>query len=344
MPPETQPDNGRLPILLSHGPGCFDGTTCAVAVARYYGTHSLTPRFTHPSQLDSVIETLIATTPGPHDLWITDMAWKHRATDAHLRQLIENGWRVFWIDHHRNAIEKPESEIRDIHLTGYVISSTHAASRLLFDFLLAQPPTSPDAATWLSSFQKIVMLADEHDRWLHDGQERESMRLALAIEQLSRQGSGLDGYRNLLDIDSDATLTPTLARAYDEAKTELQASLSLAMNSKQQHVMEDLDLTIVYARCNKYASQVGDALRASLHNGVVVLFSESDGRYSLRKSNACEVNLASVATLLGGGGHPKAAGFQLTSHVYDPTEFLPKLEHAIRAWHTTHKSDRAATV
>ena len=263
------------------------------------------------------------------------MAWKYRATDNHLRQLIANGWRVFWIDHHRNAIEKPESEIRDIQLTGHVISSTYAASRLLFDFLLTLPPTSAEAATWLSRLQKIVMLADEHDRWLHDGQEGEAMRLALAIEQLARQGSGLDGYRTLLEIDADATFTPTLTRAYDEAKTELEASLSLARRSKQQHVIEDLDLTIVYARCNKYASQVGDALRASLHNGVVVLFGESDGRYSLRKSNACKVNLAIVATFLGGGGHPQAAGFQLDSHVYDPTDLIPKLEEAIRAWHTT---------
>tara|TARA_B100001971_G_C18266242_1_gene592813 strand:- start:5200 stop:6234 length:1035 start_codon:yes stop_codon:yes gene_type:complete len=344
MATKTNPEPDRLPILLSHGPGCFDGTTCAVAVARYYGTRTIIPQFTHPSQLDSVIETMIATTPDPHDLWITDMAWKHRATDKHLRQLIENGWRVFWIDHHRNAIEKPKSEIRDIHLTGYVISSTYAASRLLFDFLLDQPPTSPDAAAWLSSLQNIVMLADEHDRWLHNGQNEKSMRLALAIEQLARQGNGLDGYQTLLDIDADATFTPTLTRAYDEAKTELQASLSLAMSSKQQHVMEALDLTIIYARCNKYASQVGNALRASIHNSIVVLFSESDGRYSLRKSNACEINLASIATFLGGGGHPNAAGFQLASPVYDPTDFIPKIEKAIKAWHTTHKSGREATV
>ncbi len=337
----SDPDQNRPPILLSHGPGCFDGTTCAVAVARYYGTHSLVPHFTHPSQLDSVIATLVKTTPSPHDLWITDMAWKHRATDIHLRQLIDSGWKVFWIDHHRNAIEKPESEIQAIGLTGYVISSTYAAAKLLFDFLLTQPPTSPEAATWLSSFQHIVMLADEHDRWIHNGKEVESMRLALAIEQLARQGSGLDGYQNLLDIDIDATLTPTLTQAYNKAKTELETSLSLAMNSKQQHVMEDLNLTIISARCNKYTSQVGDALRASIHNGVIVLFSESDGRYSLRKSNACEVNLAIVATHLGGGGHPKAAGFQLDSHVYDPVRLIPKLKHAISAWHTTHKSDRA---
>ena len=344
MKANTQEAQARTPILLSHGPGCFDGTTCAVAVARFYGSQSLVPRFTHPSHLDSVIETIATTTREPHDLWITDMAWRHRSTDMHLRQLIENGWRVYWIDHHRNAIEKPESEIRDIHLTGHVISATYAASRLLFDFLLTQPPVSPDAATWLLSFHKIILLADEHDRWLHNGQEVESMRIALAIEQLARQGSGLDGYRTLLNIDANATFTPTLTGAYGEAKTELKASLALAMGSKQEHVIEELALTLVYARCNKYTSQVGDTLRASLNNGVVVLFSESDGRYSLRKSNGCEVNLASVATTLGGGGHPMAAGFQLASHVYDPTEFIPKLETAIREWHTTHGSDRATEV
>ena len=269
MTMDTQRSQGGPPILLSHGPGCFDGTTCAVAVARYYGTQSLIPQFTHSSQLDSIIETLIATTAGPHDLWITDMAWKHQATDRHLQQLIEKGWRVFWIDHHRNAIEKPEAEIHDIRLTGHVISTAYAASRLLFNFLLAQPQTSPDATRWLSDFQKIVMLADEHDRWLHDGQEGESMRLALAIEQLARQGNGLDGYQALLDIDVEATLTPTLTNAYNTAKKEREESLSLAMNSKQQHVLEDLNLTIVYAKCNKYASQVGNALRMSVHDGVV---------------------------------------------------------------------------
>ena len=298
----TGPNKNNPPILLSHGPGCLDGTTCAVAVARYYGTRSLTPRFTHPSQLDLIIETLVATTPDPHDLWITDMGWKHRATDERLRKLGENGWRIFWIDHHKNSIEKPESEIHHINLAGYVISSTYAASRLLFNFLLAQPQISPDTTTWLANLQKIVMLADEHDRWLHNGQNKQSMQLAIAIEQLARQGTGLDGYQTLLDIDENATFTPKLTRAYNEAKTELQASLSLATSSKQLYIMKAFDLTIIYAKCNRYTSQVGDALRTSIHNGIVVLFNESDGRYSLRKSNACEVDLASVATLLGGGG------------------------------------------
>ena len=336
--------NKRSAIILSHGPGCFDGTTCAVAVARYYGSHSLLPQFTHPSHLDSVIETLATTRSDPHDLWITDLAWKHQSTDAHLRRLIDNGWKIFWIDHHRNAIEKLESDISDIHLTGHVVSTVYAASRLLFNFLITQPSTSPEAFQWLSRLRKVVMLADEHDRWLHNGRESESMRLALAIEQLAHPGNGLKGYRMLLDINADATLTPELTRAYNVAKTELETSLRLAMHSKRQHVVSDLNLTIVYARCNKYASQVGNALRVSTHNAVIILLNESDRRYSLRKSTACDVNLASVATFLGGGGHSNAAGFQLIPYNCEPTECIQKVENAIRVWHTAHKLHRAKAV
>ncbi len=337
MSASTKTDLIRTPILLSHGPGCFDGTTCAVAVARYYGTHTVVPRFTHPSNLDAVIQQIAEKTQDPQDLWITDMAWRDRATDQRLRQLIDRGWNVFWVDHHRNAIEKPESEILDIHLTGHVISDRYAASRLLFDFLLSLPPMSPESQQWLSDLHKIVMLADEHDRWLHNGHEGTSMHFALAIEQLARQGTGLDGFRSLLEIDKDAMMTPLLERAYGEAKTEMNASLALARSSRQHHTISDLNLTILHARCNKYASQVGDALRAPLSNGIVVLFSESDGRYSLRRSEDCEVNLAGVATLLGGGGHPKAAGFQLSSPDYDPEDLITKLEAAVMTWHTADK-------
>lgn len=337
-------DTARPPLLLSHGPGCFDGTTCAVAVSRYYGTRSLIPHFTHPSQLDSIIQKLSTTTTNPHDLWILDMAWKDNKTDLLLHQLIEQGWRVFWIDHHRNAIEKPKSEIENINLTGYTISPEYAASYLLFDFLNTLPQISPSAGKWLSSFEKTVKLADEHDRWLHDGKEGHAMQLALAIEQLARHGSGLEGYHELLDISEDATLTPKLLSAYKNAKKELEKSLLMAQNSKVEYILDDLNLTILYAKCNKYSSQVGNTLKASLDNGIIVLFSESDGRYSLRKSNSCKVNLANIATLLGGGGHPSAAGFQLSTQEYNPSDFLPKIEAAIKTLHTSHKLNHVAQV
>src|ERR1051325_11771364 len=97
----------RLVHIVSHGPHCLDGVAAAVAVARYHaGQAEVVPRVAGNSEVDAVLRGLAAEPGRDTELWIADISWREPETDAHLRALAEAGVRIYWIDHHRTALER----------------------------------------------------------------------------------------------------------------------------------------------------------------------------------------------------------------------------------------------
>src|SRR5438552_5868088 len=91
--------------VMSHGPHCLDGVAAALAVARYYrGRTDVVPHFAGNSEIDDALRALDL--PAGDELWITDISWREAATDAHLRALVAGGVRIYWIDHHRTALQR----------------------------------------------------------------------------------------------------------------------------------------------------------------------------------------------------------------------------------------------
>src|SRR5438552_1978545 len=93
--------------VVSHGPHCLDGVAAAVAVARYQqGRAEVVPHFAGNSEVDGVLRGLALDPARDPELWITDISWREPETDAHLRALAAAGVRIYWIDHHRTALER----------------------------------------------------------------------------------------------------------------------------------------------------------------------------------------------------------------------------------------------
>ena len=299
-------------IVVSHGPFCLDGAAAAACVGRFYGESRVTPIFTHPSVVDHAIEEAVSASKEPRDLWITDITWKDPATERRFKEMLRQGWRIFWIDHHTIALEKDEQEIQALGLTGWVASNRFSAARLLYDYLISAEDLLGQAPPGLKRFEKVVLLADDNDRWLH--KRRGSRELAMTVAALG----GTVAYRELLRIGPDVRYSPRMEEAYRTASRELSDSIALAMRTRLEKTADD-GLKIVAALCKGYTSEVAEALRQAMTKNsdrkasptIFLLYNLDDQRISLRKTPDCETDLAKLAGRFGGGGHPAAAGFEL---------------------------------
>lgn len=299
-------------LVVSHGPFCLDGVTAAACVGRFYGESHVTPVFTHPSDVDQVIEEVTRKAKEPQDLWIADITWKNKKTEKLFKELITQGWRIFWMDHHTIALEKSEEELKALGLTGWVASNRFSAARLLYDYMISAGDLLGKAPSSLKRFEKIVLLADDNDRWVHKLQG--SRDLALTVAALG----GTVAYREFLQLDADVRYSSRMKEAYRAASRELAASVALANRTRREKMTED-GMKIVTALCKGYTSEVAEALRETVTKeseqdvirAIFLLYNLEDQRISLRETPDCGVDLARLAGRFGGGGHPAAAGFDL---------------------------------
>jgi oligoribonuclease NrnB/cAMP/cGMP phosphodiesterase (DHH superfamily) len=264
------------------------------------------PRFCSHAKID---ETLLGLRCEPaeaeHEIWITDISWTDPAVDRHLQWLIDRGARVYWIDHHRTALERHRRGAVTVRLTESVLSEACAASRLTYDYLCRCLREEGATNQWLAQLEPLVALADDNDRWLH--RIAGSRELALTVSAMQ----GLAAYHDLLDIDAAITYTPRMLEARAQVEAELRRSFEVAEGSRVVRHFGGRAMHVVAAVCDGYPSEVADAWGRTSPNTIFALFDAKSLTVSLRRSPECVVDLSQVARQLGGGGHPAAAGCAL---------------------------------
>jgi uncharacterized protein len=289
--------------VVSHGPNCLDGVAAAVAVARYYaGQASVDVRFAGNSEIDSVLRGLVPQNTGDTELWITDISWREPATDAHLRSLAAGGVRIYWIDHHRTALERFRSGAVDVPFTDRVLSEEFAASRLVYEYLGRRLATEGRTAPAFTAFAPVIAMADDNDRWLH--RVPGSRELAWTVRTL-----GDEAYGELIGIDEGVTYTPRMREARARVEAELARSFRVAEATRTERRVGPVSL--VAAVCDGYPGEIADAWGRRTVNTVFALYDVRSLGVSLRRSPDCATDLSRLAEALGGGGHPAAAGCEL---------------------------------
>src|SRR5437660_5608375 len=201
--------------VVSHGPHCLDGVAAAVVVARYQqGRAEVVPHFAANSEVDGVLRGLALDPAHDPELWITDISWREPETDAHLRALAAAGVRIYWIDHHRTALERFAAGKVDVPFTDRVLSEEFAASRLVYEYLGRRLATEGRTAPAFTAFAPVIAMADDNDRWLH--RVPGSRELAWTVRTL-----GEEAYGELLGIDEGVTYTPRMREARARVEAEL---------------------------------------------------------------------------------------------------------------------------
>ncbi|MBI3784670.1 MAG: hypothetical protein HY270_14855 [Deltaproteobacteria bacterium] len=283
--------------VVSHGPHCLDGVTAAVVVTRFHTDATVDVRFSSNEAID---ETLLNLRCDPaddeHEIWITDISWTSPEVDRHLQALLDRGVRIYWIDHHRTAIERQRNGEIGVRPTETVLSERYAASRLTFDYLGQRFPDLAVAA----GLARLVAMADDNDRWLH--RIPGSRELALTVSAMS----GVAAYEDLLQSNDDVTYSPRMREAAGRIAEELRHSSALAERTRKTRKVEGA--TVISALCDGYASEIGDHWGKEGGNRIFALFDVRTMSISLRRSPDCDVDLSQLARRLGGGGHPAAAG------------------------------------
>ena len=284
--------------MVSHGPHCLDGVTAAAAVARYYGEGAdVTATFASNSEIDRVLRGL---SPKPDsELWITDISWREPETDAHLSALAASGVRIYWIDHHRTALERVRRGLVGVPFADSVLSEDFAASRLTYEYLQSRAAAAGEPVPSLTSFRPVVAMADDNDRWLH--QIPGSRELGWVVRAL-----GPDAYPDFLTLDERVAYTPRMAQARDRVGAEIAQSFAVADRSRVERRIGDV--TLVAAICDGHPSEIGDAWGKAQPNTVFALYDAKSLAVSFRRSPDCNHDLSKLAQALGGGGHAAAAG------------------------------------
>ncbi|MFQ5666811.1 MAG: hypothetical protein ACE5I7_10320 [Candidatus Binatia bacterium] len=290
---------------MSHGPHCLDGVTAAVAITRYYRTARVVARFSSNAKITEVILSLRCDPANAeHEIWITDISWSDPAADRHLQELIAQGAEVYWIDHHRTALERYRNRDIRVELTDQLLSEEYAAARLTYEYLRKRLLSRGKTNEWFTELERLVAMADDNDRWLHQIPGSHQLALTVAME-------GIDAYRELLHIDANVTYTPRMQEAQRRVHAKVQRSMEVAEHSRVVRHLPQHHLSLVTAVCDGYPSEVAAAWGQTSPNTVFALFDAQSLTVSFRRSPDCLVDLSRLARTLGGGGHPAAAGCEL---------------------------------
>ena len=306
--------------IVSHGPSCLDGVTAAAAIRRFYANERVQLILAPNGDTDRMIQLVRPKTGNKLDeLWITDLSWTSTDTAGHLRQLLRNGTRVYWIDHHRTAVSRRTAPEFDVPFTAQVLTEEFSAARLTFNFLeqRARAKGAKEGLRTLANFAAFAAIADDHDRWIHQIPGSEDW--ALAVQTLG----GIESYREIIRLD-EPVMTRRLKTALEAGRTAMERSFEMARTTMVERALDN-GLSLRSACCIGYSSEVAAKLYEEQHHTVIALFDLRSLGVSLRRSADCEVDLSELARHFGGGGHAAAAGFAVADLKRAPAERLAKL-------------------
>ena len=297
--------SGRRVTVVSHGPNCLDGLTCAVVAARHFAGREFQPTFASNRHIDETLRRYCPANPDREELWITDISWRDDETTQHLNNLVARGLELHWVDHHKSALEAREAGKLQARFTDYVLDMKYAASRLLFEELCARDAAAGAPNPDLLALRNLVITADDNDRWILA--VKGSRELALAVRAMDQQ----EAYRALLEMNSDLAYGPELRRAHDRVQAELASTFRLAESTCTLKQVDGRDVRVVAAECDGYPGEIADRWRDRERSAVFALYDRRGGGISFRRTPDCTVDLSRLASSFGGGGHEAAAGCEV---------------------------------
>jgi hypothetical protein len=167
------------------------------------------------------------------------------------------------------------------------------------------------------SFEPFVMIADDHDRWVH--KIPESSVWALAVQTLG----GSSSFREILKL-REPRMSRKLRNAFESGQDAMRRSLELAHATMVDRKLGN-GITVRTACCFGYSSEVAAHLYQGQTRTVVALFDLRSQGVSLRRSSDSDVDLSVLAQHFGGGGHAAASGLMIPDLRRVPAERLAEI-------------------
>lgn len=281
-------------VIVTHDD--LDGVTCAILFKAVYGDDGEY----YLENYDTVNERIIRiiTEAKPDVLFICDISPSRDVAeilnqyDIKLRSLGDGFVQL--LDHHKTAQ----------WLSCYSwaeISVDRCGAHLLFDFIRWNMADIGNDVNFIWQYEDLVYHANDYDLWLHESPH------STVLNQLL---TALGPERFIKRFLSNPSVELTEVEKFIVEIEQEKAEKYIAEAVKNARFYQDNYLAVTIA--DKYVSQIGDKL--SNVASIAVIVNPYQGKVSLRSKN---IDVAEIARRLGGGGHPKAAGFSLPQSFFD---------------------------
>lgn len=241
-------------------------------------------------------------------LFITDLSVNEQV-EKKLKERYANGGHVQMIDHHVTALHFNE------HPWGYVVTEYEdgrktCATSLLYEYLLEKNHLQPTNA-----LNEFVDLVRQYDTWEWD--ENDNI-LAKHLNDLffmfGREQFEDDLIKRLKENPNQFELTDMENMLMDVEEKKIERYIFAKNKQIVQRFVGDFCIGIVHAE--QYLSELGNALnKKNPHLDMIVLVNMGTKKLGFRTIHE-EINVAEFAKELGGGGHPKASGCELSEDAF----------------------------
>ena len=270
-------------VLITHND--FDGTVCAILFKVAYpdGIYYLENYDTVDERIKQVLGEV------PECIYITDISPRYKEIVELLAEFSSVRFaKVALFDHHKTAL----------HLNNYpwaTVGTSKCGAYLFYEYLLTLPKTEP-----LIMWRDLVVHANDYDLWIHSDPHSavlNSLLYAIGHERFIKR-----------------FLCDPIVQLTDTEKYLLE----IEQEKEAKYVQEAVDAAKVYdyfaiTVAERLASQIGQKMLETYLVDVAVIVNAQKGVVSLRSK---KVDVSPLAKALGGGGHPKAAGFTLPKHLF----------------------------
>lgn len=256
--------------VLYHG-GCWDGLTAAWAAWKYFADQAI---YIPVNYGQPVVDL------DPGDVYIVDFCYKANE----MQELIAKHNKVVLIDHHKTT----EERLQHFKATQTVFNTNKSGGRLTWEYFFPHK-TAPE----------IVLYTEDRDLW----------RWALPF---SRE---INAYIRTCEysIHSFDVLSQTYLPSHIK---EGEAILKREEQIIQQHVdratLHNINGYFVLAvnATVLFSEIAGELAEYDVFGACYFIRKDGKVQWSLRSRKENGLDVSVIATNLGGGGHPQAAGFE----------------------------------
>lgn len=241
-------------------------------------------------------------------LFITDLS-VNPTVEKKLEERFKNGGHVQMIDHHVTALHFNEYPWGKVVIE-YEDGRKTCATSLLYDFLIEKGQLEKTEA-----LNQFVDLVRQYDTW--EWEENNNI-LAKHLNDLffmfGREQFEEDLLKRIKENPDKFELTDMENLLMDVEEKKIERYIFAKNKYIVQRFVGEYCIGIVHAE--QYLSELGNALnKKNPHLDMIVLVNVGTKKVGFRTIHE-SVNVAKFAKELGGGGHPKASGCDLTEEAF----------------------------
>ncbi|MDZ7688796.1 MAG: recombinase RecJ [Halobacteriales archaeon] len=269
-----------------------------------------------PNYLEDALERLAEFLDDDATVYVVDICPDPDVSLEDLEAVVEKAEAVYWYDHHQW-----DEDVRE------------AIEELGVDIAVGESDEVCSADVTLQQFEKmgydfdeqtreLVAVTRDHDLWIRDDPRS---------DDLADLSVYLDSDEYLEAVSEGPDLNDEYHGFLEEKREEKGKLIDLAVERAETVDIAGVTFAHTYGRCSQ--NEVAESLREQGSDAAVIV--KPEGGTSLRGSEGFE-RCHEVARLLGGGGHPRAAGCK-------PDVFDTMLDFA-RHWTTEGEDARRVVV